>query len=147
MYGVSIWTASRIVQLLIVLVFSCEGECNSCAPYGNHYFACINDCGCGACGDHCLPADESGKPASGCSKSAWSTNAHSLSCAIHDDTVGPILTALFSTLVATLLVIFIIFLLQLIHKGCSFVLRRRRVDPHHVICDVWPEHYSETVVI
>jgi len=129
------------VLLCVVLVFVQSSVCmysnvsELCASYGSTRFPCINDCRCGACRDQCLPSSQNGKPAAGfsCDSKDWATNTPSLLCAIQDEAVGPILLALLSFLIATMLVILIIGLLLLCGRTCRYVTRD--MSPAHVFND------------
>lgn len=115
-----------IAVAIIVQVIACKHNASEiCKSYDGSEFLCINDCRCGACGDKCLPSTQQGDPALGfvCPKDQWLTNTRSLVCAIQDEAIGPILTALFSILIVTAVVMSIIALLLICGHYCKYVTR------------------------
>lgn len=131
-------TAQLLLLLLSLLTATASDseDTEHCLSHGSFYFDCINDCGCGMCDRRCLPATQSGRPASGYScadDESWTTNTPSLICAIHDRRIAPILTALLSTIVAAGCVVLMIALLLFIHYGCSYIIERRQIDEIEVV--------------
>ena len=127
-----------MIQFLFLLqcVSSIDSVTEKCSLYNNQYFPCINDCGCGMCGRRCLPATQKGEPKGcSCDNDSWITNTPSLACAIHDEAIAPILTALLSTVIATACVVLIIILLLFIHRSFTYCMERNNIDPIEVVCN------------
>ena len=113
------------VAITIQIVVCNHNVSEICKSYDGSEFLCINDCRCGSCGNSCLPSTPQGDPALGfvCPKDQWVTNTRSLVCAIQDEAIGPILTALFSILIVTAIVMSVIAVLLICGYYCKYVTR------------------------